>query len=31
MLSLYQRLLAYRKASSVLREGKYLTHPAVHR
>jgi alpha-glucosidase len=28
MLALYQRLLAYRKSSPVLKEGKYLTHPA---
>jgi alpha-glucosidase len=28
MLALYQRLLAYRKSSVVLREGKYLSHPA---
>jgi glycosidase len=28
MLSLYQRLLVYRKSSPVLKEGKYLTHPA---
>jgi alpha-glucosidase len=28
MLSLYQRLLTYRRSSPALREGKYLTHPA---
>jgi alpha-glucosidase len=28
MLALYQRLLAYRKSSVALKEGKYLSHPA---
>lgn len=28
MLSLYQRLLAYRRSSVVLKEGKYVSHPA---
>jgi glycosidase len=28
MLALYRRLLAYRRSSEVLKEGKYLTHPA---